>query len=85
MDLRTYLKSLSPDARADFAARATTTLGYLRKAISVGSKFGPELAVAIEQQSDSAVTRKELLPDTWHLIWPELIDAKDLRRDGDAE
>ena len=84
MDLRTYLNSLPRDSQTAFAARVKTSVGYLRKAISVGSALGPELAVAIEQESHRAVTRKELLPDTWHLIWPELIDTKDLRRDGDA-
>ena len=28
--------------------------------------------VAIERATDRAVTRPELRPDDWHLIWPEL-------------
>lgn len=28
--------------------------------------------VAIEQQTKGAVTRRDLRPDDWHLIWPEL-------------
>jgi len=75
MDLRTYLNSLSPDEQAAFAARVGTSVGYLRKAISVGSSFSPELAVAIERESGSNVTRKELFPSRWHLIWPELGDT----------
>lgn len=30
---------------------------------------------AIEQATASAVTRKDLRPDDWAQIWPELIDA----------
>lgn len=30
--------------------------------------------VAIEQATAGAVTRKDLRPDDWHLIWPELAD-----------
>jgi DNA-binding transcriptional regulator YdaS (Cro superfamily) len=28
--------------------------------------------VAIEQATNGKVTRKDLRPDDWHLIWPEL-------------
>ena len=85
MDIQTFLKSLkTKDRRHEFSSRCGTTLGHLQN-VSYGLRpCSPQLAVAIEQQSDSRVTRKELLPDTWHLIWPELIDAKDLHRDGDA-
>ena len=31
--------------------------------------------VEIEQLTNKAVTRKELRPTDWHLIWPELIEA----------
>lgn len=30
--------------------------------------------VAIEQATAGAVTRKDLRPDDWHLIWPELAE-----------
>lgn len=33
---------------------------------------GPKLAVAIEQATKGAVTRKGLRPNDWQLIWPEL-------------
>jgi DNA-binding transcriptional regulator YdaS (Cro superfamily) len=85
MDMHTFLKSLgNKQERGTFSIRCGTTLGHLQN-VSYGFRpCSPQLAVAIEQESERAVTRKELLPDTWHLIWPELIDTKDLRRDGDA-
>jgi DNA-binding transcriptional regulator YdaS (Cro superfamily) len=33
--------------------------------------------VAIEQVTNGAVTRKDLRPDDWHLIWPELVDVNE--------
>lgn len=30
--------------------------------------------VAIERVTDKLVTRQELRPDDWHLIWPELTE-----------
>jgi len=80
MDLRTYLNSLSTEEQAAFAARVGTSVGYLRKAISIGSSFSPELAVAIERESGLKVTRKDLFPSRWQLIWPELSSLRtDLR------
>lgn len=35
----------------------------------------PENCVAIEQVTKKFVTRKDLRPDDWHLIWPELAQA----------
>lgn len=34
-----------------------------------------ERCVAIEQATAGQVTRKDLRPDDWHLIWPELVDV----------
>lgn len=36
-----------------------------------------EHCAAIETATDGAVTRKDLRPDDWHLIWPELADGKE--------
>ena len=30
------------------------------------------LAATLEKQSHGLVTRKEMFPSSWHLIWPEL-------------
>lgn len=31
--------------------------------------------VSIERATEGAVTRRDLRPDDWHLIWPELAEA----------
>jgi len=36
---------------------------------------GPTHCVAIERATDGSVTRRDLRPDDWHLIWPELVEA----------
>lgn len=33
-----------------------------------------KFAVAIEVATDKQVTRKDLFPDDWNLIWPELAE-----------
>lgn len=70
--LKKYLDSLPKDKQVEFAERCGTTIGYLRKAISVNSRLGAELCVLIEKQSAHIVTRKDLISD-WEARWPELI------------
>lgn len=70
--LLNYLNSLSKLEREVFAVRCKTSVGYLRKAISTGQRLGAELSCLIEQESNCAVTRKDLHPEKWNLIWPEL-------------
>jgi DNA-binding transcriptional regulator YdaS (Cro superfamily) len=39
-------------------------------------KPGPEYCVAIERETGGKVTRKDLRPDDWQAIWPELADKR---------
>lgn len=73
MELKTYLKNLGDElAREDFARRCEHSLGHLRN-VAYGLKpCSAELAAAIERCSAGSVTRQEMLPGRWALIWPEL-------------
>ena len=46
-----------------------------------GRKPSPELCVQIEQATDGKVTRRDLRPDDWAAIWPEL-DRRNTPRNG---
>lgn len=72
MKLKDFIKTIrSEEERVAFAKRCGTTYGYL-KMVSYGAKpCGPHLAVALEEQTDGRVTRKELRDD-WFALWPEL-------------
>ena len=68
------LKLLAWLKKADepLLAQTGTTRSYLM-AIAYGYKTaGPEIAVAVEQATKGAVTRRDLRDD-WSAIWPELI------------
>lgn len=71
-ELRRFLNSMSLEQQRHFAIQCGTTIGYLRKALSTGSYFGAALSVKIEKNSNGAVTRKDLHPNDWLNIWPEL-------------
>jgi len=60
--LRSYFNALPLHERHDFCRRCGTTIGYLRKAMSVG-QIGPKLAAAIELHTNGFVTREDLRPD----------------------
>ena len=61
--LRTYLNSLPVADQRSFAERCDTSLGYLRKAISVGQKLSEGLCINIERESAGAVPCESLRPD----------------------
>ena len=80
--LRTYLNALPRDEQANFAKRCGTSVGYLRKAISMGTAIGEGLCINIERESARAVLCEHLRADVdWayirnagqpHLIRPHL-------------
>ena len=87
--LRSYINSLSAEARDDFARRCGTSIGYMRKAISVDQKFGAELCVLIERESRRAVHCEDLRPDVdWGVLrrhftpGPELARAAEPAKEG---
>jgi len=72
--LLSLLNSLPVEEQRDLARRCGTSVGYLRKAHSAKQLLGAALCVLLENQLSGAVTRQDLRPDDWSLIWPELIE-----------
>lgn len=75
MDLKSYI-----DSERGAAKRLSEALGispsYLSQLISGKSAVSPERAVEIENATGAAVTRRDLFPENWQRIWPELRDLK---------
>lgn len=66
-----WLKNASDEQ----VARTGSTRGYLRQ-IGYGNKnVSAEIAARIELATSGEVTRKDLRPDDWQVIWPELSAA----------
>jgi DNA-binding transcriptional regulator YdaS (Cro superfamily) len=61
--LLTYLNSLPTTEQAYFAARCGTTVGYLRKACSIGQRIGEKLCIDIEKATSGQVRCETLRPD----------------------
>jgi DNA-binding transcriptional regulator YdaS (Cro superfamily) len=70
--LLAYLNSLDQPAQKAFAEACGTTVGYLRKAISINQLLSAAVCVAIERETNRFVSRQDLRSDDWEAIWPEL-------------
>ncbi len=71
--LLSYLRTIPRSLREEIAQSCDTSVAYIRKACNVGQLLSPARCVVIEQMSHGVVTRKDLRPDDWKLIWPELV------------
>ncbi len=71
--LRNYLKEFTADQKPEFEKSVGSKIAYLRKAISINSKLSPGLCMQIEKATNGLVTRKDLRPNDFHIIWPELV------------
>ena len=67
--LRKFLNSLSREQQIAYAKRCNTSIGYLRKAITMHPKMDGALCLRLEQESYGQVKKQDLRPD----IWPELV------------
>lgn len=63
--LRAYLNSLSVPEQAAYARRCGTTIGSLRKALSVNQKLEGAVCRLLDMESGGAVPRASLRPDIW--------------------
>lgn len=61
--LRAYLSEFTYSEQSAFAIRAGTSIGYLRKALSVGQRLGESICIGIERESLGAVRCEDLRPD----------------------
>lgn len=63
-----WLKTASDEA----VARTGTTRGYLKQIAYGNKQASAEIAAAVERETNGIANRKELRPNDWHLVWPEL-------------
>ena len=69
MRLKEYFKAKRGNAKS-LTEKLGVSKSYLSQMAVVG--VSPKRAVEIEFATDGAVTRRDLFPDDWRLIWPEL-------------
>lgn len=72
MKLSEYLGSHQRGAKARLAAKIGAHASDLSDWISGSRPVPVHRCPSIERATAGAVTRRDLRPDDWHLIWPEL-------------
>lgn len=78
MKLSDYLESLERGAKAKLAAQIGAHASDLSDWISGSRPVPVHRCASIERATNGAVTRRDLRPDDWQQIWPEL--AKPARK-----
>ena len=74
MNLIKYLETPSI-SKSDFAKSIDVSSGMLSQWLSGHRPISPEKCVVIEKVTNGIVGRKDLRPDDWVKIWPELLDV----------
>lgn len=74
--LKDFLLNKSLEQRIEFASRCGTTWPFLRNVAYGYRVLGEKACVRVESESMGEVSRKDLRPDDWHEIWPELIQQQ---------
>lgn len=62
-ELTNYLNSMSRVDQESYARRCGTTIGYLRKASSIGQRLRESLCIALDRESGGSVRCEALRPD----------------------
>ena len=73
MNLPDYLKTYEISAAA-FADALGVSSSMVSQWLSFHRPITPEKCVLIELNTDGKVTRKDLRPNDWRRIWPELAE-----------
>jgi DNA-binding transcriptional regulator YdaS (Cro superfamily) len=75
MKLSEYIREERGNGAA-LAAALDISPSYLSQLAMPGASVSPVRCVAIEAATEGKVTRKDLRPDDWQAIWPELSTEK---------
>ncbi len=74
MNLKNYISSGFGKAK-QLAEEIGVHPSFLSQMVNGNRPISPERCVAIEQATNGEVTRKDLRPEDWERIWPELADS----------
>ena len=75
MDLLTHIRA-RPSGASQLSASLGIAAAFLYQIAHGKRRASPALARRIEDATNGAVCRRDLRPDDWGDIWPELIDVE---------
>lgn len=71
-----HIACVAAGGQAQLARDLGVTAGAVNHWVTGARPVPIQHCVAIERLSKGAVTRRDLRPDDWHLIWPELAESE---------
>ena len=72
MDLKTFIETSERGTATMLAEKINVSTSFLSQMASGAASISPARCVEIEQATCGIVSRRDIRPDDWHLIWPEL-------------
>lgn len=84
MRLKKYFFDMDSAGRDSLASSCGTTRGHLQNVAYGYRDASPNLAVCIERATNGAVSRRDLRPDDWQDIWPELAQPSTQEKEVDG-
>ncbi|MGG6154997.1 transcriptional regulator [Salmonella enterica] len=78
MDLKNYITKAARGEAKSLATQLGVSRSYLSQMASGVAVINPERCVKIELATKGVVSRKDLRPDDWMRIWPELADSEQI-------
>lgn len=75
MQLKQYIDELERGEAKKLAERLFVSSSYLSQMASGRCSISPARCVEIETATNGKVSRRDLRPDDWQKIWPELSAA----------
>ncbi|EBQ9001298.1 hypothetical protein BHM34_17355 [Salmonella enterica subsp. enterica serovar Toucra] len=76
MNLKCYIKQSPIGEAKNLAGHLGVSKSYLSQMASGLASISPARCVEIEKKTGGLVTRRDLRPDDWMRIWPELADSE---------
>ncbi len=73
MELKQYISALGRGEAKKLAEQLGVSSSYLSQLASGRCPISPQRCVEIETATDGVVSRRDLRPDDWGKIWPELL------------
>ncbi|HHL0960307.1 TPA: transcriptional regulator [Serratia marcescens] len=75
MELKQYINELERGGAKKLAEQLSVSKSYLSQMASGRTAISPERCVEIENATGGVVSRRDLRPNDWQKIWPELSAA----------
>ncbi|WP_059516593.1 MULTISPECIES: transcriptional regulator [Burkholderia] len=80
MDLKKFIRTSERGTATKLAGALGVSVSYLSQMAAGHCPISEKRCVLIECVTKGVVSRRDLRPDDWHLIWPELVADLEIAR-----